>query len=79
MKYKVGDKVKLLEDRSYFTKNRAFLIENNYIAIVEYVDEDSNHYRLEGFVGLWGCDSIECLVEAYKEPIPINSRFELLF
>jgi len=91
MKYKVGDKVKIKtweeikKSRSTASWATSFIkymeeFEKCYSnRIVEIAEIYKQFYKIKGNnYWTWKDDMIECLVEKYKEPGQITSRFDIL-
>ncbi len=88
MKYKVGDKVRIKEEHlisleSSLLCKEAFndikdLNTNGVLTVDRKAPGYKDRWIAKELKWKWHESCIE-LAEAYKEPIPINSRFELLF
>ena len=52
-------------------------LNTNRVLTIEGIGTNKNYFMKE-LIYHWEDDMIECLVENYKEPEQINSRFELL-
>ena len=81
MKYKVGDKVKIKDQRDVYPKFNNEVEEEleklNRILTIKEVQKYS-YYTKEMKLYKWKDNMIECLVEDYKEPEPIRTRWEIL-
>jgi hypothetical protein len=93
MKYKVGDKVKIKDQRDVYPKFNNEVEEEleklNRILTIKEVQKYSyytkemklykySYYTKEMKLYKWKDNMIECLVEDYKEPEPIRTRWEIL-
>lgn len=80
MKYKVGDKVRIRKRDvpKYPDEHLEFLKKNDYVGIIKKVNPSNDgYYKFKG-----GNDSLwwskGCIIGIEPEPIPIDSRFEIL-
>ncbi len=84
MKYKIGDRVKLIKKRYFCHSMKEFLDElPGRIAIIEWIDlygnQSSKHiYTMTGVSGKWSEEEIERLVTICAIFEPIENRWELL-
>ena len=79
MKYKLGDKVKMIRNKEYPSK---------YLTVIDKLPDRvatireiyGNKYFMEEIIYAWFDTEIECLEEDYKKQLcdPIHSRFEIL-
>jgi len=75
LKYKVGDRVKIIIDPEYHQEVLAKLakLTDRTVTISKV---GSNNYRMKEIEYLWYNDEIDCLVKEVF--VPITSRFEIL-
>lgn len=74
MEYKVGDKIKIREDRRYYEGLEILLKKINRIATIKKIVKN-NYYILEETPDIWFDHDIEGLV---LEPETATARFELM-
>lgn len=75
MKYKVGDRVCICKNNTCSDDARVRLEACNYIVTIKRVINNHGHYEMEKY-GLICHD--KNIIGLYKEPEPIDNRFEIL-
>ncbi len=75
-KYKVGDKIKIVESEAYSFTTRKLLkqLDPPFVVTIKKT-ASTGYYYIEENDSCWWRDTIESL---YIEPIPVKSRWEIL-
>lgn len=81
MKYKVGDKVKIKKIDGFHSLVEEYFRKNSpeRVLTIKKIDKEfSPSYLMEEVPYKWKDKMIECVVEKYKKPKPIESRWDIL-